>query len=283
MIGPRPTAPARRRPALVGLAISALAFALAQAGGVAKAQKGAIEFDAVDDLVNDGFELDSSMFHQWIFGSGNKIVSTPEHLESLLLLALEDVDRACSLSEAQRRKLLLAGHGDRKRFMDRVAEARGVFERLRHDPNGSAEIVQYTQPLAASFAAGLYGEGSFFAKTIGTTLSPEQASRHRETLLEKARFRYKAKVSLVLASLDARVGFTADQRRRYVALVLEETMPPTRPAGHFEESVVFLKIARLPEAKVRPIFDEPQWKQLKRIFQRVSAMEETLRANGVPD
>jgi hypothetical protein len=282
-----------------------MAFALVQAGGEAQAQltKALREAAAREAAIETGFDIDESVFHQWIFGAGNKIVSTPDHLESMLTMAIAGVDRTCSLSGEQRQKLELAGHGDRKRFMDRVAEAKRAFERLRHDPDGPGEIIKYTQPLANAYAAGLYGEGSLFAKTLATTLTPEQQSRRREALLDQARFRYKAKVSLALATLDDHLGFTSDQTRRFLALILEETTPPAKKARAFdeslvdlraaglpaakvlliEESMIYLKIAGLPEAKVRAIVDEGQWKALSRIFQKARSMEEFLRSNGYLD
>jgi hypothetical protein len=142
-----------------------------------------------------------------------------------------------------------------------------------------------------------------FAKTLATTLTPEQQSRRREALLDQARFRYKAKVSLALATLDDHLGFTSDQTRRFLALILEETTPPAKKARAFdeslvdlraaglpaakvlliEESMIYLKIAGLPEAKVRAIVDEGQWKALSRIFQKARSMEEFLRSNGYLD
>ncbi len=254
-----------------------LAFVFVQGGGVARAQVG-------DELergaAQPNFDIQESVFHQWIFGAGTKIDSAEEHLDAQLMLTIADIDRACSLSTAQRDKLVLAGHGDRKRFMDRVAEVRRVYEQLRHEPGGANEVFQATRPVAAEFEFGLYGEGSFFAKTVKTTLTPEQASRYREAQEEKLKFRYRAKVTLILASLDARVGFTSDQHQRFTTLILEKTTLPHKPAGDYEPNVVLLQIAKLPEAKVRPIFDDSQWKKMDLIFQKARGTETFLRANG---
>ena len=258
-----------------------VATSLVAAGAVARAQ----DLDEREErpAVQNAFELDESNFHVWIFGNGRRNASAREHLDSLLMLSVAEVERSCPLSEAQKRKLLLAGHGDIKRFLDRVAEARKVFDRLRRDQNNINEIFRETQPLAAALAAGLFGEGSFFAKTLGTTLNPEQAARYRGALREKVQFRYRAKIALALADLDAVVGFTTEQYRRLVDVILEETTPPAKPAGQYETSVVLLKIARLPEAKVRPIFDDVRWKTLSRQLQQARGMEQFLQANGYLD
>jgi hypothetical protein len=272
---------------VASLVAMAIGFVSAQAGGIAqgqltKALREAAAREAAEVQQATGVALDESVFNQWVFGIPNVTTSAAaERLESNLMLAVDDLDRAVTLTENQRRKLILAGHGDRKRFFDRVAE------QYRHDPKGANEIVAFAEPLAADYALGLYGEGSFFAKTIATTLTPEQAARQRESLQEKLKFRYQAKVTLILASLDKRVGFTTDQQRRFTALILEETTPLRRPAGQDESSLVLFKIARLPENKVRPIFDDLQWSRLDKILKGARSPSfldvERLRAEGQLD
>jgi hypothetical protein len=225
-------------------------------------------------------ELHESNFDMWVFGNARSNLSARERLESLLMLNVDEVERACRLSEAQKKKLLLAGHGDLKHFMDRVAEARRVFNQLRRDQNRINEIFQMTQPLASSIRAGLFGDDSFFAKTLRTTLDPGQADRYREILREKSRFRYLAKVNLAVSTLDTNVGLTAEQRRRLIELTLNETTPFEKPAGQYESQVVLLKMSRIPETKLRPIFDDTRWRLLTRQLQQSRGMEPFLKANG---
>ena len=293
MIGWHPTRSGSTRRKTASIVAIAMAFGFGQSGGIAqgqltKALREAAAREVAEVQAAGGFELDESVFRQWIFGAGNKPNGpTVEQLETPLILAIADLDRACSLTDAQRRRLLLAGLGDRKRFLDRVAEARRVFEQYRRDPNGANEILAYTQPLAADYEFGLYGEGSFFAKTVATTLTPEQAARHRASVEEKLKFRYRAKVTLILATLDKRVGFTSEQQKRFSSMILEETRPPRKAGGPDEEKLVLLKIARLPEAKVRPIFDDLQWNRLEKIFKGARSQNfldvDRLRAEGQLD
>ena len=42
-----------------------------------------------------------------------------------------------------------------------------------------------------------------------------------------------------------------------------------------------LQTARLPEAKLKPIFDAPQWRLLSRQFAQARAMAQRLKATGV--
>jgi hypothetical protein len=225
-------------------------------------------------------EIHESNFDIWVFGNNRNNLSARDRLESLLMLNVDEVERACGLSAAQKRKLLLAGRGDMKHFLDRVAEARSVFHQIRRDQARMNEVFQMTRPLAATLQAGLFGDDSFFAKTLRTTLDPEQVSRYREAVHEKAQFRYRAKVGLAVATLDANVGFTAEQRRRLIELTLKETTPFEKPAGQYESQVVLIKMSRIPEDKLRPIFDDTRWRLLSRQLQQSRGMEPFLKSNG---
>ena len=260
-----------------------LSLAIAS-GNVRSQDLGETEAEVQPADVANRFVLDEANFNQWVFGNVSpKNLSTEERFKALLAVTVADVERSCPLSESRKRKLLLAGRGDIKRFTDRVADARAMFDRLKNDQNNINAIFQETQPLAALLANGLFGEGSLYAKTLATTLEPEQAARYRESVREKQRFRYKAKVALALARLDDAVGFTAEQNRRFHALILEETAPLEKPAGAMESNLVLLKIARIPESKIRPIFDDAQWQALGRQLQKARALEPMLRDNGLLD
>jgi hypothetical protein len=225
-------------------------------------------------------EIHESNFDIWVFGNNRNNLSARDRLESLLMLNVDEVERSCGLSAVQKKKLLLAGHGDLKHFLDRVDEARKVFHQLKRDQSRINEVFQMTQPLAATLRTGLFGDDSFFAKTLRSTLEPEQASRYREVLRERTQFRYQAKVNLAVTNLDSTVGLTADQRRRLVELTLKETTPFEKPAGQYEGQVVLLKMSRIPEDRIRPIFDDTRWRLLSRQLQQAKGMEPFLKANG---
>ena len=231
--------------------------------------------------------IDESNFERWVFGTmGGNNINARDRLESLLTLSIDEADRVCHLTDAQKKKLRLAGHGDLKHFLERVEEARRVFHRLNRDQNNINTIYQETVPLSTALRAGLFGEGSFFAKTLRTTLDADQTARYREGLDEKLRFRYRAKVGIAVANLDAVVGFTADQRRKLIDLVLNETKPPSKPAANaagYENYVILYKISRLPEDKIKSIMDDARWRDLSRQLQQSKNMEQFLKANGYLD
>jgi hypothetical protein len=258
-----------------------LAILLVAIGPTARGQ----DLDEPDDPpVVQNAAIDESNFDRWVFGNvGGNDLTARDRLGSLLTLSIDEADRACKLTEPQKKKLRLAGHGDLKRFLERVEEARRVFRQLNHDQNNINQIYQETVPLSATLRTGLFGDDSFFGKTLRTTLDPEQSARYRESLDEKLRFRYRAKVGLAVANLDAAVGFTAEQRRRLIELTLQETKPPVRAAANYENYLILYKISRLPEDKIKPLFDDARWRDLNRQLTQSRNMEQFLKANGYLD
>ena len=148
--------------------------------------------------------------------------------------------RTCGLSEIQKKKLVLAGRGDIKRFFDKVEEKRKKFDKVKTDQNKVGEIYQELMPLQVTLNSGLFTEDSFYAKTLKKVLSQEEEARYHKVVEEKRQFRYRAKVELVVAQLDQTVGFRDAQRRQLVELILRETQAPTRYGQYDYYLVLYL-------------------------------------------
>ncbi len=220
-------------------------------------------------------------FDQWVFGQRTAAASRTRLL-SLLTLQIEDVDRTCGLTDAQKAKLELAGKGDVKHLYDRVAEKKRRFQAVKNDRNKIGNIFQEIQPLQSAFNSGPFDDGSIFFKTITRTLDDSQGAKYEKTLADKRLFRYRAKVDLTVAFLDNAVGFKADQRKKLAEILMAETKPP-RKYGQYDYYVVMWQAAKLPEAKIKPIFDDTQWKLLSRQLTQVQGMGQFLKQNGYLD
>ena len=235
------------------------------------------------------FVVHDAQFDQWAFGGFGgqpNAAAVRARLDSLLTLMIEDVDRTCGLSDAQRAKLRLAGRGDLKRFFDRVEEKRRKFQDRTQNPRAGNDInavFQEIRPLQAKLQVGLFGDGSLFAKTIRTILDPKQVAAYEAAVRDKRRFRYRARVESVATMLGNAAGMSTDQRRRFAAVLLEETRPPLS-YGQQDYYAVLLQASRVPEAKLRPIFDDAQWRLLRLQLLRARSMEPSLKVNGyIPD
>ena len=189
---------------------------------------------------------------QWVFGRLGGSAGARTKLDSSLLLRIDDLDRVCKITEAQKNKLRLAGRGDIKRFFDKVEVLKRKFQQGQNDPN--ANIWQEIQPLQVELNAGLFGDDSIYAKTIRRTLSPDQEARFESLTRERTNVRFKATVEWFVAHLDKGLGLTEDQRQRFIELLVRETRAP-RKFGQGDYWYLMLRIDGLPEAKLKPIFD----------------------------
>lgn len=241
------------------------------------AQAGMVRMNAI--VMND------AQFDQWVFG--NMGVANPgaarNKLDSMLTLSVENLDRICGLTAIQKKKLVLAGHGDIKRFFDRIDDLRKKFTKNKNDQMAWQNLWQEVQPLRMSFNSGFFEGDSIFSKAIRATLSPEQTTRHKQVLLERTHYRYWAKVDLAMEVLNNEVGFTDDQRVQMLKLLKEETKPPLK-LGENDYYVVLYQLSRIPEARLKPVFDEIQWKYLRRQLDQGRGMAMFLKQNGfIPD
>ena len=228
-------------------------------------------------------EFSEENFEQWIFGGRNASAGR-QKLETQLKLQMDAVDRECQLNEAQKKKLLLAGRGDIKRFWEHYEVTRQKFLLVRKDQQKMNEIWQDIQPLQMTLNAGLFNDQSFLLKTIRNTLDAGQTSKYDTAEGDRRLARYHAKLELMVALLEAQMPLRHEQREKVLKLLREETKPPRRSAGQYEYYVVMLQASKIPEAKLKPLFDAAQWKIVKANLAQGRGMEETLKQNGLmPD
>jgi hypothetical protein len=239
------------------------------------------EDDAAEDLAaQPAFMFADENFDQWLYRELQNTAGARSRLDTLLLMRLEDVTQACDLEDWQRQKLQLAGRGDINRFFDRVEELRRKFQLVKTDQNRVGEILQEMQPLQLTFQTGPFGDTSIFAKTLKTTLTSEQHDGYEAAGRERRQFRYQACVELLVTKLDEALVMRGEQRRQFERLLLEETRPPAR-FGPYDRQVVMLQAAQISEDKLKPLFDDHQWKILSRQLQKARELEPFLKNGGM--
>jgi hypothetical protein len=270
------------RPLIRLLAASAL-VAMVGAGQAARAQDDGAEDEAEQ---KDAVQLpraavfNEAQFDQWLFGNLGTVNAgvARNKLDALLTLSVEDLGRTCGLEPLQKKKLLLAGRGDIKRYFDRVEETRKKFQSVKNNQNQLGLMWQDIQVLQTAFQ-GIFDEGSIFAKSLKSTLSPEQVVGHEKVVRDRLFYRYQARVDLTMEMLNNNVGFTDAQRERLVKLLLEEIRPPKRLGQNDYYAILYL-IGTLPETKVKLIFEEGQYRSLKQQLDQARGMGMWLKQNG---
>jgi hypothetical protein len=221
-------------------------------------------------------------FERSVFGNGGWEPEAHRAFEFELAKHVDQFERACQLTESQKKKLFAAGRGDIKRFFDRVEEAR------RRIPDAEGGVVlprldligQEAGRLGKEREAILAGEGFFFKQALRHTLTEEQLGRYGKDLEDRKIFRYRASVRWTVVMLARSLGSTEDQRRRFETLLLEETRPP-KEFGVADYQIVMCQAARIPEAKIRLIFDDRQWRVLSQEFAKARDQETWLKHHGL--
>jgi hypothetical protein len=229
------------------------------------------------------FFLSEENFDIWVFGNTRSGPAARTRLETQLKLQVDEVDRVARLSAAQRKTLELAGRGDIKRFFDRVEQKRKEFQLVRNDQQKFSDFYQELRTLQLVFNGGLIGDGSFFAKALKKTLAGEQSAAYGAVVRERESIRQQFRVGQVLATLDNAVGLKADQRQRLLELMTNETRPPKK-SGQYDQYVVLLQLARLPEDRLKPIFNDAQWRLFSQHLDRARGLETFLSGQDLlPD
>src|SRR5262249_29703683 len=155
--------------------------------------------------------------------------------------------------------LQLSGRGDIKRFFDRYEAVKQRFNLLKHDQQKMNEIFQETRPLSMTLQAGLFHNGSLLYRSLHNTLTDEQLARYDAVTGERRTFRHRATVELAVMTLEQSIPLTDAQRRKLIAIMANETKP-ARKSGQYDLQLIMLQVGRLPEEKLKPLFDNTQWK-----------------------
>lgn len=215
----------------------------------------------------------------WLYGSGMNADSARAKLETILDVQIADIDQSCGLSGLQKKKLRLAGHGDVKRYFDRVAETKSAFDRVKGDAAKVIEIAQGIESLSAVAAAAPFGEGTMFAKALKSTLRPDQSAKYSLAYRSKGLAAFVDAVNAVVDRAKLLSKLSDLQCDLFRRLLLGSTRPARIP-GICDEAVILLQAANLPESEVRPIFNDDQWRTISGQFAQMKRIEPSLRQLG---
>jgi len=266
--GVAPTTPAQ---AAAAPALSGDDWDVGEKGGGQPRQPGMVnQFQQVRFALPD--------FDQWVLG-GRPRDQIERGLTSLLALQIDSVARACELSGAQRQKLQLAGDGDLRRLFRKIEEVRDKFRDIGQDQQKYNTAINEGSMLQMKLQSGIYDDSSLYQKVLRQTLNREQSDRLEQQERQRRKFRYEAKIELVLTQLESSILLRAEQRQRLVKILVEETEPPKK-FGQYDYNLILFQAAKLGEAKLKPILDDAQWQSLKRMLDQNRGMEMFLRQQG---
>jgi hypothetical protein len=213
-----------------------------------------------------------------LFQRDHSASAARRRLESTLKLKIAEVDRACQLTEAQKAKLLLAGTGDIIHFFDRYEEVRRKVDAIKNVPGKFQEFWELVQPLQLALEKGLVDPESLFDKSLHH-LAPDQRARYQAVATENREFRRRAIIEVVVASLDKKVRLRDSQRQKLLSLLTSQVKLPRKL--DYEYVVVWFQFAKIPEEKLKPLFDDMQWKIVNWNRSQYKGIEQWLKENNV--
>jgi hypothetical protein len=219
----------------------------------------------------------------WIGSPPGTRALARDRLEMFLARRLKELKAHYHLTEAQLKKLQLAGRGDIKRFMDRLHQAARKLEDSQIDDgelrNIDFEIDEATKAMNTEF----FGEDSLFYKTTATTLNTEQAADWETALIKENYRRFERAVVQSVTALQRNLGLRAKQTTALAELLVFETRPPKRFGEASELALVLFQASRIPTARIKPIFDEAQWRIMSKWlapYREGAGGEELLKRHG---
>jgi hypothetical protein len=226
-------------------------------------------------------------FEQWVFQNAlarqnvaGTAATVRQRLESQLTLHVESIDRACQLTDEQKKKIQLVGRGDIKRFFEGVERVKQKFRDVNSDINRLQEIMPDIDPLRSAMQAGLFQDSSLLCKSLHNTLTAEQLPRYEAAERDRGTAQHRAAIDLVVNSLENNIPLPAAQRRDLIDLLMKETKPPRKP-GQYELYVMMIQMGRPPvEAKLKSFFTDSQWPFVSAQLDLGKNVEPTLRQMG---
>src|SRR5439155_14939241 len=141
-------------------------------------------------------------FDQWVFRPNGNATMARKRLESLLTLQLDEIDRACRLTDAQKNKLHLAGRGDMKRIFDTYEAAKRKFNALGNDVQRIQEVMPDVAPVQKAMQGGLSTTDSLLHKSLRHTLTAEQLAKYDAVLAERRAFRHRTNIERAVPMLE---------------------------------------------------------------------------------
>jgi hypothetical protein len=259
--------------------LAALALLIAVAMGPSARAQRAFDRDLLDRPVQlTTNTITDSQLEQWAFGSMGAD-EFRRRLELRLTARVNDINRICALSEAQKKKLHLAGRIDIRRFFDEVERIKQTIRDTQGDGMNDRDPWPVSRPFETIDRKNFFGADSLLGKSLKHTLGSEQLARYERIEREQIAARHQATLKWVLGILDTTLQLNAEQHGRLATLLAEDTRPP-RKFGEYDYYGVMFQVSRLPDTRVKPIFDAGQWAKLQVQLKEAARLEATLVQGG---
>ncbi len=202
-----------------------------------------------------------------------------EKLESALLGRIKNIERVTPISDAQKKKLMLAGRADIERHLQRLHEIQLKLTGAQIEEPEGFQRLDDLGPLNIPSKRELFAERSLFHKVMLKTLDGEQLQKLEDVARRRAIDGHKAIIQWVLGTWDQSLKWDARQRRKVEAFLHDHTRPAQKQ-GEYDYYGLLLQLSRLPEDQLKAQFAADQWVVLAPQIAEARKLELTLKDGG---
>jgi hypothetical protein len=217
-------------------------------------------------------EFESRVFQNYNHG----LPSGRKRLEIALAICIDDINRTCKLSETQKKKIELAGRGDINQFYVLYDKVRSKYLEARDDNQKMNALWNEISPLQLMVQRGIFDEDSLLFRSLHSALTHEQWADFDAVARERRSFRHRTQIEQVVAALELNAPLGNAQRREVIAALQKLIRPPRKSAY----AVVMYQISRLPDDKLKPLFDDVQWKAVRGQLNQYVRLKDWLKQSG---
>jgi hypothetical protein len=219
-----------------------------------------------------------------------------QKLELQLETRISEIDGACSLGDQQKRKLQLAGQSEIKGFLGFYEQALGRLRVIEREEDLD-KMSDEAEHLQITLEGGLFHEDSLLVKSLRNTLTGEQLARYEAMAGTSRELRHRQNVLKAVATLkrvfdttltlrkmhgklNCGIILREDQQEVLITLMTHETKSSQRPS-RWDSQVLLLQLSRLPEEKLKHLFDDDQWEIIKSTFPAWQCGESMFKREGL--
>jgi hypothetical protein len=196
-------------------------------------------------------------FSRWLDNELGPERERRHRLEVLLADRLAGLKRDCLLSEAEVKRLELAGKDDINRLLNRLD---ALLKKINNPRTLIRAIASgETDALRIQFSR-LFGDGSALEKALAETLSPQRRANYDQLIADRNLVRYRRSIHQAATAFARVMRMSEDQAAAFEDLLWKETRPPKsfgRYSSHeaanpeADTTFVLFQASRLPEANYK--------------------------------
>ena len=212
---------------------------------------------------------------------GTTVIYGQQQIENQLGNKVQQLSSEYDLTEAQQSKLMLAAQCEAKQFSNEVDALRQKYNSTTGDIIGQQIVVKQAQALQKKRQT-LFGPDSFSSKVMARTVTGEQLSKYQAALEDRLRIRHRSNIEGAIRDIERQVVIKIAQHEALVELLISE-IPPPKSTHDYDETMVKYQLSRIFEQKLRPVFEEDQWPQVRQILDGFHELEAALVQQGLID